>query len=373
MINRSHAREKGGRFRRPGFTLIELMIGASVMLIVVLGALTIYMRSNKITVDQQQFAHLQHDVRSAMFFVSRDIRSSGVGLEEMLVGYFIQGWDNEDQSGAVTPDRIRIMGNIEDPLDITIDNYQGSSANAALVDFSLESYHYPDDYYDNKIVLMVPNPDSGCITAEVRQITSVTHNATGGNERFNFSPSLAPGIDPPGGLSGSCPESDDWDGGSIHFVQVKEYWLDVDGSESGLTPGEDGYIGNGEGGILYMTQNAYHYPIAQNVENFQLEYNGDFDNDGFLDGYQPYDPLWTGDPAMISRIHQVRIQILGRTPRRFVSVSDTPPPGGLALYRRPSLSNTPGEGDDDLHRRFLLESTVGVRNLTLGIYNIGER
>jgi prepilin-type N-terminal cleavage/methylation domain-containing protein len=373
MRERKPRTSSGGRYRRSGFTLIELMIGSTVMLMVIVGALTLYMRSNKITVDQQQFAHLQHDVRSAMFFVSRDIRSSGVGLETMLMGYFIEGWDNEDQGGSdVTPDRIRIMGNIEDPLDITIENYQGSSANAALVDFSLESYHYPDEYYDNAVVLMVPNPESGCITGEVRVITSVTHSATGGNERFNFSPGLAPGIDPPGGLSGTCADSDDWDGGSIHFVQVKEYWLDVDGTETGLTAGEAGYIGAGVGGILYMTQNAYHYPIAQNVENFQLEYNGDFDNDGFLDGFQPYNAVWTGDPDMIGRIHQVRILILGRTPRRFLSVSGTPP-GGLAVYRRPVLSNTPAETEDDLHRRFMLESTVGVRNMTLGIYNTGER
>jgi len=121
-----------------------------------------------------------------------------------------------------------------------------------------------------------------------------------------------------------------------------------------------------------MTQNTFHYPIAQNVENLQFEYNGDFDNDGLLDGYQPWNSAWTDDPLMVSCVHQVRILILGRTPDRSLSVSGTPP-AGLFVYRRPALSNTAGAGSDDMHRRFMLESSANVRNLSLYIYNTGVR
>jgi len=343
------------------------------MLIVIMSALYLYMDSNKITVDQQQYADLQHNIRSSMFFVSRDIRSAGVGLPEEFMGYFLEGQDNDSsQGGAVTPDRLKIMGNIEDPLNLSIDSYQGSAVNISLEDSSFEQYHYLDEYYDDKFIMILPNPDSGCRMGEIRVVSHVTHDAGGTNERLNFSPGLAPDINPPGGLSGSCPESDDYDGGTVTFIEVKEYWLDVDGNYPGLTAGENGYIGGGEGGIFYMTQNAYHYPIAQNVENLQFEYDGDFDNDGFLDGYQPWNSAWTGDPIMVSRVHRVRILMLGRTPDPSLSVSGTPPTG-LSVYRRPALSNTPAAGSDDMHRRFMLESTANVRNLSLYIYNTGVR
>ena len=96
------------------------------------------------------------------------------------------------------------MGNIEDPLNLPIRNYQGSSATLDIEDFSFEQYSYPDAFYDNKYVLVLPNPDSLCRAAEVRIVTHVTHNTGGTNEKFNFSPGLAPNVDPPGGLSGTC-------------------------------------------------------------------------------------------------------------------------------------------------------------------------
>jgi len=357
-----------------GFTLVELLIGGTAMLIVILGTMFIYMRSNQISVDQQMFSELQHDVRSSMYFVTRDIRHSGVGLPWEFAGYYLEGLDNEDQGAAVDTDRLIIMGNMEDPLNVTISNYQGSAANAALIDYSFEQYHYPDEYYDDRFVLIIPNPDSGCVSAEVRVVTHVTHSQTGTNERFNFSPGLAPDVNPPGNLSGTCPDSHDYDGGMITFIEVKEFWLDQTGNYPGLTAGENGYIGNGESGILYMTQNAYHYALAQNVENLQFEYNGDFDDDvnNQLDGWQPWDPNWTGDPVMVGRVQQIRIWILGRTPNAYAHVPKAAT-ADVHLYRRPLMANTTAESQDDMHRRFLLQSTVNVRNLTMDIYNTGER
>ena len=57
------------------FTWLNLFV--FMMLILVLGTLSLYMASSQISVDQQQFTKLQHDVRSAMFMISRDARSAG--------------------------------------------------------------------------------------------------------------------------------------------------------------------------------------------------------------------------------------------------------------------------------------------------------
>lgn len=355
--------------KQKGFTLIELMIGSTVMLIVILGALSLYNRSNRIAVDQQQLAELQHDVRSAMFFCSRDVRMAGAGLPYEFSQHFVEGTDNESQGVTVTPDRLIIIGNMVEPLNAPISDYQGSAANATIEDYSFERYPYPDEFYDDRIVLVLPNPDSGCTVGEIRQITHVTHSHGGTNEKFNFSPGLAKEINPPGGLSGTCPDSNDYDGGTIAFINVKEYWLDITGNYPGLTAGLDGYIGGGEGGILYLTENGLHYPLARNVEDLQFEYNGDLDNDQTLDGFVPWQNTWTAD--QLARIDQVRIWIIGRTEKRHVSVSGTPP-SDLYVYRRPQVSNS-SLGDNDMHRRFVLDSTVTIRNMSMDLYNFGER
>jgi len=343
------------------------------MLVVVVAALALYMTSNKLAVDQNMYAELQHDVRSAMYFITRDLRMAGVGLPVEFSGYYFEGTDNENQGAgaAVNPDRIRFLGNIEDPLSFRIQNYNGSSINLSVDDFSFEQHPYSDEYYDNKMVLILPNPSSGCNSGQVRQLTHITHSEYGTNEKLNCSPGLAPGIDPPGGLSGTCGSSNDYDGGLVTFINVTEYWLDVTGNYPGLTPGLNGYIGNGQGSILYMTMNAVHYPLAQNVENLQFEYNGDLDDNGQLDGFVPWQDTWTLD--QVSSIRQVRILVLGSTPRPFVSVSGTAP-GNNYLYQRPVISNDPnGLGQPDRHKRFLLESTSNVRNMSLNVYNTGTR
>ena len=358
--------------RQKGFTLIELMVGSTVMLVVVLGSLALYNRSNRIAVDQQQLAELQHDVRAAMFFCSRDVRMAGAGLNEAFAQHFLAGTDNESQGTAVTPDKLKIIGNLEDPLNLSILTYSGAAAEVTIEDYSFEQYPYPDEFYESiGLVLVLPNPESGCLNGAIRQITHVTHATGGTNEGFNFSPGLAPGIDPPEGLSEECSDSSNYNGGTISFVNVKEYWLDLTGNYSGLSAGVNGYIGNGEGGILYLTENGLHYPLVRNVEDLQFEYNGDLDQDGsgILDGFSPWQDTWT--PEQIARIDQVRIWIVGRTEKKYISVSGTPP-ADLYVYRRPQVSNS-SLGDNDMHRRFVLESTVTVRNMSMNLYNLGER
>jgi prepilin-type N-terminal cleavage/methylation domain-containing protein len=355
-----------------GFTLVELLVGSTVLLVLVLATLSLYRKSNQIAVDQQQFAEMQHDVRSSMYFISRDSRMAGSGLPIEFYGYALEGVDNESQGAVVDPDRLTVMGNFEDPLNLSVTNYQGSASNLSVEDSSFEHYPYPDEYYEDKVVLILPNPSSGCLAGEIRNVTHVTHDESGTNEKFNFSPGLAPGVNPPGGLSGTCPNSDDYDGGMITFINVNEYWLDVTGNYPGLTAGTNGYIGNGEGGVLYLTRNGVHFPLARNVENLQFQYNGDLDDDGLLDGFVDWQASWTGDIAIVSRIRQIKMWVLGQTANPFVTVGANPP-DNLHLYRRPTIANSPGSAQDDKHKRFLLESTANVRNLSLGIYNTGTR
>lgn len=358
--------------KQHGFTLIELLVGGSIMMVVILVTLSIYMGSNKVAVDQQGYAEMQHDVRSSMYFITRDIRMAGIGLPSEFADYFIEGVDNDttDSAAGITPDRLRIVGNLEEPLSMKIQSYQGAAVSLDLENYSFERNPYLDNFYQQKFVLVIPNSGSACRAAEVRQIINVSHSGGAAGEKLNFSPGLAPGINPPGGLSGTCAQSSDYAGGTVTFANVREYWLDVTGNFPGLSAGANGYIGGGNGNILYLTENGVHYPIAQNVENLQFQYNGDLDNDGNLDGFQNWNNSWT--PDQVGRIVQVRVWVLGKTRNKFVSVSGTPP-DNVHLYRRPAVGNTVAAAMDDLCRRFLMDSTANIRNITLNIYNSGQR
>lgn len=378
--------------KREGFTLVELLIGSSIMLVIIFGALSMFVKSNKISVDHQQLAEVQHDVRSAMYFVSRDVRSAGVGLLPEIAGYFLEGTDGHGPNPE-SPDSIKLMGNYDDQLNLRIEDYQGASATAFLYPWEIEHNPYDcPDYYENKIYIIIATKSecSGCFALRFIPENQM-HGCGGGAVHFNFPPGQSE-LNPPGGLTDTNCGSDCWDEAIVTICQIKQYWLDTTGnpadySDLNLTVGQDGYLGIAN--TLYLTTTdeiggIMHLPLAQNIESLQFQYNGDLDDDGNLDGFIDWDNNnWTinpGDDAatkeakleIIARIRQVKIWVLGRTERPFVSVSGTPSTS-IHHYRRPAVANSSPAAQDDKHRRFLLESTANIRNMSLRIYNDGTR
>jgi prepilin-type N-terminal cleavage/methylation domain-containing protein len=378
-----------------GFSLIELLLGSAIMLIVILGALALYVRSNKVSVDQQQFAEVQHDVRASMYFISRDVRMAGVGLSPDISGYFLEGQDHFGPNPEIS-DTIRLVGNFDDPLALRIRQYQGGggggAATAFLYDYELENAPYDcPGFYENKAYLIISTTCPGCYTFRFIPNNAV-HGCGSGTAHIDFQPGQSE-LNPPGGLidlpwcGASC-----WDDAIITFGQIKFYWLDTTGLP-GDYPGlanldtAHGYLGLRN--VLYVTTNGpagavMHMPLAMNIENLQFEYNGDFNDDQHLDGFRSWDNAnWTilpGDDdttrqtkgALISRITEVKMWILGKTPNPVLTVGRRVPVN-LDLYRRPAISNSPRASQDDFHRRFVLESTSNIRNLSLTIYNTGAR
>ena len=379
---------------RKGFTLAELLVASVVMLVVVLGTLAIYIRSHRIAVDQQRIAELQHDVRTAMFFISRDVRSAGVGLIPEVSGYFLEGYDSFSP-GDEAADSIKVMGNFDDPLALRIRQYQGGhgggAATAFLYEWELQNAPYEcPDFYENRVVLILSTTCPGCFAFRYLSHNSV-HGCDEGEEHVNMQPGQSE-LNPPGGLVDTGCGADCWDDAIMTFGQIKQYWLDTTGSPGdypsiSYLDAEHGYLGIPN--TLYLTTigeqgGIVHYALAQNIESIQFQYNGDFDNDGFLDGFTDWlNDDWTIQPGdddaarqsksqIISSISQVRIWVLGRTAEKMTSVSGSPP-NNIYLYRRPPIANSPGASSDDMRKRVLLDSTVTIRNLALNLYNLGTR
>ena len=366
---------------RKGFGFVEILVGSIIMLIVVVLSLSLYTKSNKYAVDQMQLAEIQHDVRSAIYFVSADIRNTGVGLA-INSGYSIEGIDGYGPAPQFS-DAIKLMGSFGDPLNLTIEKYQGggggSAATAFLYDWSLETMPYPPEYYVGKTVLIVSMTCPGAFA--VRAITQVFGLDGTGVAKFSMVPGLAT-PNPPGGLSDTGAPVECWEDGAVTFGDILFYWVDTSGNPNdypdlNLTVGADGYLGIPN--TLYVTMVGGHMAIAQNIENLQFQYLGDLDYDGYQDASADWDNTnWTIDAIddfavrlgkldLISRIRGVRMWVLGKTANPFVSRSGTTPTG-VHHYRRPAIANSP-TGSDDNHRRFLVETTSSVRNHNLDFYD----
>jgi hypothetical protein len=260
---------------------------------------------------------------------------------------------------------------MEEPFQLTIQDCIGTGTQVRLNDYSFEQFPYPDSYYINKLVLVFPNASSTCSGAAIRQITGVTHNPHGTNEKLAFSSKHNNDFNPKHGLKDVCDDAE-YTGGTVMFADINEYWLDTTGNYPGLTAGVDGYIGGGTGGVLYQTHINIHNPLAMNIEDFQVQYNGNFDGDaqGTLDGFTDWNTSWT--PTQVASIRQVRIWVVGKTPIPFASISQAQITGG-SLYRHPGIANSPAATTDDWKKRFVLETTVTVRNMSLNLYNVGVR
>jgi hypothetical protein len=382
-----------GQHKRRGLTLVELLIGSTIILMVILASLSLYMRSNRGSVDQLQFTDIQHDVRASMYFVARDIKSVGAGIGEEFCGYFLQGVNNDpnQSSASVQTDRLTILGN-SDPLRLAIQSYTPGTGTITLEpdEFALYPYTaatYPDDIkgYLNRIILILPNPDKNPANGELGKITAVdlvTNTIT-----FDqIAMSLPNGLTPGGAAT-------DYEGGTVHFVEPKTYWLDVDGNYPGLTAGTAGYMG--EPGVMYIsiwnlpTSSMEHQPLAQNIEDLQFQFHGDMDGDTQLDDnngdtvidgndYLNWDDdiltgpvVWSTDPSAVGGIRCVKVWILGRTENPYVSFSGAPPDEVRYIYGKPAIADSAGGASADKHRRFLLESTANMRNMSLSVYNIG--
>ena len=361
---------------RRGFTVIEVLVGSLIMLTIIMATLTLYTRSNKVSVDQQGFASLQHDVRAAMYFVSRDIKSAGAGLPQQLSGYILEGVNNDHKGGVqIDTDRLTILGN-SDPLRLVIQDFSPGS-NVITIDpnqFEIYPYTenaYPDDPvgFINRLIIVLPNPDLNKQKGEIGRITAADFTA----DTLTFS---RVNEKLPGGLTtGGNPA--DYIGGTVHFIEFRTYWLDVDGSYPGCNAGTDGYLGIA--GVLYVSQwnplvNGYeHLALAQNIEDLQFRYHGDIDGDQQLDDnnsdgtidindYQDWDDISlpgggggggggdddggggggvdpTGDAQVIAGIRSVRILILGKTANPYISFSGAPPDEVKKLYGKPAIAD----------------------------------
>ncbi len=281
-----------------GFTLIELLVALVVTGIIVAAAYSIQIQASQSFSVQDRVAEMQQELRIASNSIVKDLQMTGYKVPGRQGLGFMSGAPGSigiDQDGDGTADLVMVMdGNGTSKTD-AVEIWKGGALPIDIV-----SYNAP---------AATAFVNAGCgLTAgqvvmalsaagtdySVFQVSSVTTGIAGGTlDRIGFAPGQSP-------LNTSQGLSADYTGGQIvSFTSLVYYidWVDTDG---------DGVLDTPE---LIRNVNGAANVVARNIEDLQLQYGIDTNNDNVVDS-------WVDDPsANLTQVRSVQVALLARTSR----------------------------------------------------------
>lgn len=116
--------------RQQGFSLIELMIGLALSLTLLAGVVSLYTSNIKVGADNLKLGHLTGELRSAMLYMTREIRRAGyTGM--------VPGYDYNNDGVVDSDDLAELTYNpFFDNHDLTLGRYDAGEAADSCLMFS---------------------------------------------------------------------------------------------------------------------------------------------------------------------------------------------------------------------------------------------
>ncbi|QTA83201.1 Prepilin-type cleavage/methylation domain-containing protein [Desulfonema limicola] len=341
-----------------GFTLIEVLVALAIFSIVIVGVIEVFVNSNKSYMMQDDIASMQQNIRIAKMFIERDVRmadasfvfENGVGeggSDKLTMGY-VESLDNACGEDPDPTDDIDRPCSELSTLHLKGDMPESSSVANVYEDLSGEASDweegcycggetYDSPQYGFQAIIETPKGYDPAVS-DIFYLTGVNANKL--NQLINH----------PVMLEGEDGKNEKFDNKIINAYPDKSI-INFYIPESRITTSYE--IKDGE--LLRGDQ-----LIADNVEDLQFAFCGDFDNDGIVDPENTNDwfngELEEGDLPADSKIlvRYVRITLLGRTSKQH-QISDT----------RPSIEDNAQADTQDKFNRRLLQTTVQMRNASL--------
>lgn len=328
-INLKSTAQMQQRNQQSGFTIVELMIAMAIGLFLVAGVVTLFMSSRQSFSQDENTARLQDEARFAMQELARDLRMASYLTEPLVPGSITQdgGLTLATDCGNPAHDTWVYDFTDEDTGEIStltaLDNTDGATAAA--------SYSCIDagEIVENTDVVAIKRAAGSPVPPANVQAGTVYIRSNGTTGLLYEDP-------PATVIAGPF---NDWE------YRPRIYYI----RNFSDTPG-DGIpslcrkVLTG-GGNPTMTDEC----IAQGIENLQLEYGTDTDNDGSADRYLTNPTL-----AEIQDVVSARVFLLARTRDMDRSHTDT---------KTYSISNAGDYTPGDNYRRRVYEMTVTVHNL----------
>lgn len=333
----STLRESGRAHLRSeaGFSLVEVMAALVILAIAMTAVFATFITQQKSFTTQSRVAEMQQNLRQAVEYMSRDIRMAGYGIPD----------------NVTVPNNVIAAGVTSIRSLYAIDNTAGPDQIYILYMFDMDASQPP-----TTITAGMPTPSaelnvagttgfvegdlvivSNGTSADLFEVTEVQvaafklqHNPGGSARNYNN----------PGGHS-TWPAGGYGTGTTLAQVRFLRYYID-----STTDPAHPTLMVDRMG-------SAAPQPVADDIEDLQLSYGLDTNNDGVVDLWRnEVDPADLALPGEISQVRQVRLRFIARTRLPEAGWSET----------RPALGNRAAGTTPDGHRRRTYDIVIDVRN-----------
>lgn len=312
------------RTQMSGFSLIEIMVALGISLFIMAGIGYVYVSSKQTYQTQNQLARLQENGRLAFEYLARDIRMAGywgcgtggmdsdkqfippsppdqcdtpkAAITNTLVnastnpfnfGRYIEGFDNV-ASGFTTYPNVKAGTDVvvtrgADPLGIRVTKHTGGNPPGSS-DLQVNNA----SLLQNDDIVMVTD----CITAAVFQVTNVN---SGKNLVHNQGQAT---IGPGNSTNDLCKN---YEGGEVLKAFSRGYYISSLDNSGGSTS-------TGRPALFRAEFNRTYSELVPGVENMQIMYGVDTNNDNFPDAYKTAAQVTTDNQW--ATVKNVRIELL---------------------------------------------------------------
>lgn len=357
-----------------GFTLLEILVALAVSGIILSGIFYVFETSNKSYIIQDDVARMQQNVRIAKYYIEKDLRMAGYGIRGLA-------FDGSLIDPVIFKNNINDTGILPDTDSITITyiddaasgcgtggTYRGcdelpqlllnadmpptSSEAEVQEDLSDTTNHY--DYWDQSCScngidyetpqfgyqVIITSPDGS--QSDLVFITGV--QVTGTDDKLQNNPYT----DDDGTFYTNKVLNTYPQGSTINFFNYNTF-LRI-----------RYYVDNGN--YLRREVDGTAVKVAENIEDIQVAFCGDYNNDDTVDITDPGD--WYDEADLVggemsdadnAEIRYARVTIVGRTDREHDGIAG----------KRPAVEDHAGAAQSDYYSRRVLSFTVKIRNLGL--------
>lgn len=358
----------GSRAITAGYSLIELMVTMLIGLIILNGVFQIVIASKRSSIDHQEISYIQENARFALDIISRDVR---------MAGYLGCANRNTQQVNVITHD---VMGFIGTAGIVGFDHESGTqkfpTQYRALVKDKTDSLMIRRGEYEQEFLVRAQNPstqtislwsnhsfdkdqplamvDASCrfsalfTAASLPAATEISHQTSGNN----CSATLRGQYTCQQCSEGSCPNQlvhASYPAGSRVMPLISNaYFI----GESTLLPGAPALkrqtLSVVAGALTTETEE-----LATGIENIQLQYGVDINNDGQISEYRSAHQMdingdGTIDNSDWQSVRTVKIELL--------LVSQSP------AFTEPQTVKFAGIDYTGLFMRQVVSSTITIRN-----------
>lgn len=352
------------RIKNNGFTLIEILVSLAILGIVLAGIYSVYTMQHKSYIVQEQVAEMQQNERIALQMITRDIRMAGLGLTCSYGGILftedadgngaLNDGEDIDGNGALSAfgnglgfdgsDTVAIAYYIVDPRGNAGGNtYTASDFDPAAATFTVDN---ADGFSSGDLILISntnPRDDDDChyaavyATAVDSGANTITHDSAKAVENQ------------PGGIG-------------LAFKANSNKIRRAAKNEGGRIA----YFINGSYQLI-RSVNGNAQPLADNIEDMQIAYGIDINNNGIVvDGKFGTVPggEWFDSPAGqdMALLREIRVTLVARTTREDPAYNIGVRP--VVEGHDPaccSAATTPAQAAK--YRRRVLQSTIKLRNI----------